>query len=186
MLLTLTVAAGRRRSGGTDAVDLLVGELRRLSDRLDGAGLRATPVEADGFGSALRRRLDPAGRGAPDRPVTLAATAGLAAVAAAGPLCVEERWDRVQIDASVHRAYQVVEWPRSEVPPAWTADLLLALPATRTVCVVFEPVTPRASRRAVERQAAKLDSDEEQRRRAGFRVGAEHGSHPGGTCRPGT
>jgi hypothetical protein len=95
-------------------------------------------------------------------------------VAAAGPLRVEERWDRVQIDASVHRAYQVVEWPRSEVPPAWTADLLLALPATRTVCVVFEPVTPRASRRAVERQSAKLDSDEEQRRRAGFRVGAEH------------
>src|SRR5207244_9983115 len=75
VLLTLTVASGRRRSGGTEAVDLLVGELRRLSDRLAGAGLTATPVDADAFGSALRRRLDPAGRGAPDRPVTLAATA---------------------------------------------------------------------------------------------------------------
>jgi hypothetical protein len=173
VFLTLTVASGRRRSAGTGLVDLLVGELRLISDRLVGAGLTATPVDADGFGSALRRRLDPTGRGAPDRLATLAATTGLASVAAAGPLCVEERWDRVQIDATVHRAYQVVEWPRSEVPPAWTADLLLALPATRTVCVVFEPVTPRASRRAVERLAAKLDSDEEQRRRAGFRVGAE-------------
>jgi hypothetical protein len=43
----------------------------------------------------------------------------------------------------------------------------------RSLCVVLEPVAPRASRRAVERLAAKLDSDEEQRRRAGFRVGAE-------------
>ena len=67
----------------------------------------------------------------------------------------------------------MVEWPRSDVPPAWTADLLLALPVTRTVCVVLEPVAPRASRRSVQRQAAKLDSDEEQRRRVGFRIGAE-------------
>jgi hypothetical protein len=86
---------------------------------------------------------------------------------------MEERWKQVQIDATTHRCYHVVEWPRSEVPPAWTADLLLALPVTRTVCVVLEPVALRASRRSVQRQAAKLDSDEEQRRRVGFRVGAE-------------
>jgi hypothetical protein len=122
---------------------------------------------------ALRQRLDPAGRGSPAHLATLAGASGLAGLAAAGPLCVEEEWKHVRIDGTTHRCYHVVEWPRSDVPPAWTADLLLALPVTRTVCVVLEPVAPRASRRSVQRQAAKLDSDEEQRRRVGFRIGAE-------------
>ena len=172
VLLTLTVHSARSQAC-VELVGILTGELRLLGDRLRETGLIAVPLDARGFGAVLRRRLDPAGRGAPDRSHTLGASSGLATVAAAGPLCVEEHWDHLHVDASVHRVYQVVEWPRAEVPPAWTADLLLALPMVRTVCVVLEPVAPRASRRAVERLAAKLDSDEEQRRRVGFRVGAE-------------
>jgi len=171
VLLTLTVA-GRTRGEGAEVIDTLLSEIRLLTDRLAGAGLSAALLDGAGFAGALRRRLDPAGRGSPGQLAALAG--GVGPLAAAGPLCVEERWGRLHVDGTVHRAYHLVEWPRSEVPPGWTADLLLALPLTRALCVVFEPVGSRASRRAVERLAAKLDSDEEQRRRVGFRVGAHH------------
>lgn len=170
VLLTVTVAGKGRGEAGA-LLDTLIDEVRLLMDRLRGAGLSAMPLDSPGFAGALRRRLDPAGRGSPAQLAALPDGAG--SVAAAGPLCLRERWHWLQLDGTVHRAYHLVEWPRSEVPPGWTADLLLALPLIRTVCVVFEPVGWRASRRAVDRLAAKLDSDEEQRRRAGFRVGAE-------------
>ena len=169
--VTITVA-GRRRGGPPGGVvDALMGEVELLADRLADAGLAATPLDRASFAGALRRRLDPVGRGSAAHLAVLSAAAGT--VAAAGPMFVEERWSRLLVDATAHRAYHVVEWPRSEVPPGWTADLLLALPLIRAVCVVFEPVSLRSSRRAVERLSAKLDSDEEQRRRVGFRVGAE-------------
>lgn len=173
VLFTLTLA-GRPGHPDPEAVDVLAGELGLLAGRLADAGLAATPVGPEAFGIALRLRFDPAGRGSPEALATLAEAAGFAAMAGAGPMCAEEHWDHLRVDATVHRTYHLVEWPRSGVPAAWTSDLLLSLPVVRTLCVVLEPVSARASRRNVERQAAKLDSDEEQRRRAGFRVGAEH------------
>lgn len=170
VLLTLTVV-GRTRGTADEVIETLLGEMRLLTDRLAGAGLSAAPLDRRGFAVALRRRLDPAGRGSPGQLAALPDGGG--PLAAAGSLCVEERWGRLHVDGTVHRAYHLVEWPRSEVPPGWTADLLLALPLTRAVGVVFEPVGWRASRRAVERLAAKLDSDEEQRRRIGLRIGAQ-------------
>jgi hypothetical protein len=170
VFVTVTVAGRGRGRNPDGVVDVLMGEVQLLTDRLADAGLAATPLDPASFGRVMRRRLDPVGRGSADHLAVLPAAAG---TVAAGPMCVEEGWSRLLVDATVHRAYHVVEWPRSEVPPGWTADLLLALPLIRAVCVVFEPVGLRASRRAVERLAAKLDSDEEQRRRAGFRVGAE-------------
>lgn len=173
VFLTLTVAAGGWARGRDRLVDTLLDEAGLLADRLSEAGLEAALINVADMAAVLRKRLDPAGRGSPPHLATLAEPTGLAATAAAGPLCVQESWSGLRIDATTHRCYHVVEWPRSEVPPAWTADLLLALPVIRAVCVVLEPVAPRVSRRAVERQAAKLDSDEEQRRRSGFRIGAE-------------
>jgi hypothetical protein len=54
------------------------------------------------------------------------------------------------------------------------ADLLLYGASVRSVAMCYHPVSPRASQRAILRQSAKLDSDAEQRRRSGFRVGAHH------------
>jgi hypothetical protein len=172
VFVTLTMAASR--GPGLEAVASLVREMDLLAERLTDAGLGTVPMGPDLLSTALRRRLDPEGRGAPEAMADLAAATGLASLAGAGPMCVLEHWDHVQVDSTVHRAYHVIDWPRAGVPAAWMGDLLLALPAGRTLCVVLEPVSPRASRRAVERQAAKLDSDEEQRRRHGFRISAEH------------
>jgi hypothetical protein len=40
--------------------------------------------------------------------------------------------------------------------------------------VHYEPVPPSRSRRAIDRAATRLATDEEQRSRSGFRVGARH------------
>ncbi len=154
--------------------ETLVDPLLLLGTRLAESGLDPVPLDRDGLGFVLRRRLDPHGRGAAGRLASLAQAAGFAPLRAAGPMSTREALGHIRVDATFHRTYQVVEWPRAGVPAPWMADLLLALPPTRTVCVVFEPLTAKASRRAIGRQAAKLDSDETQRRRSGFRVGAEH------------
>ena len=44
----------------------------------------------------------------------------------------------------------------------------------RTVAVHYEPVAPSRSQRAIDRDTVKLASDEEQRSRSGFRIGARH------------
>jgi hypothetical protein len=54
------------------------------------------------------------------------------------------------------------------------SDLLLYGGSVRSVAMCYHPVSPRASQRAILRQAAKLESDADQRKRSGFRVGAHH------------
>jgi hypothetical protein len=68
----------------------------------------------------------------------------------------------------------VAEWPRLEVAADWMQPLVLAAGAVRTLALVAEPVPPRRSHRAIERDATKLASDEEHRRSKGFRVPAAH------------
>jgi len=172
-LVTLTLSPGR---AGDDGAKLaaVAAAIELLTGRLAEAGIDAAPLAPPELASALRSRLDPAASPALRRHRSLAEAAGLVSPTMAGPTCAEEHWGHWQVDSSVHRAYHVVLWPRTALPPHWLADLLLVLPAPRLFSLVFEPVPPRASRRAIDREAARLDSDEEQRRRAGFRVGAEH------------
>lgn len=172
-LVTLTLSAGR---AGDDETRLgsVAAALDLLTGRLTEVGFDTAPLSPPELAAALRKRLDPATRPALRRHRSLAEAAGLVTPATSGPSCAEEHWGHWQVDGSVHRAYHVLTWPRVEVPPDWLADFLLVLPTPRLFCLVFEPVPPRVSRRALDREAARLDSDEEQRRRAGFRVGAEH------------
>jgi hypothetical protein len=78
------------------------------------------------------------------------------------------------VGTSLHRSFWVAEWPRLEVGADWMQPLVLAAGAVRTLALVAEPVAPRRSHRAIERDATKLASDEEHRRSKGFRVSASH------------
>ena len=173
VLLTLVLAKARREDDDR-LVARVVGAVERLSERLQAAGFDISPVDSPELASILRRRLDPAASPAARRHRSLAEIAGLVTPAHVGPSGMEEDWDGLRVDGTRHRAYRVQSWPRGAVQAEWMNDLLLTLPPPRSVCVVFEPVRPLASRRAIERDSARLDSDAEQRRRSGFRVGAEH------------
>jgi len=83
-------------------------------------------------------------------------------------------WRSVRLDQACHRSFWIAEWPRLEVPADWLATLLLHPGGIRSVTVVHEPVPPSRSRRAVDREATRLASDEDERVRRGFRVRAHH------------
>ena len=77
----------------------------------------------------------------------------------------------VRVDRAVHRSWWFARWPRREVPDAgWLAGLINGMDCTRTVSVVFEPIPPSQSDRAVDREVVKREANMESRRRRDFRV----------------
>lgn len=182
VLITVTVdqrRLDRRRNGAGDAqsqaVDALLEQLRLLAARLEVCGLRVNaPLSPAELADVIRRRFDPHGAVSGRRPESLAAAAGVMTARRAAPLATDAAWSHVRVDGSAHRSFWVAEWPRLDVPPNWIEPLLLHPGAVRTVSVVYEPVPPGRSRRQVDREATKLVSDEEQRVRSGFRIGARH------------
>jgi hypothetical protein len=181
VLVTITVDGrllsrqGRHRGRQAAATDVLLEELRLLGGRLTAAGLSVdAPLSAAELADAMRRRFDPHGSVIPERSPSAAAAAGVVTARRAAPLAAKAAWSHVRMDSSAHRTFWVAEWPRLDVPPNWIEPLLLHGGGVRTVSVIYEPVPPGRSRRQVDREATKLASDEEQRARAGFRIGARH------------
>jgi len=182
VLITVTVdqrRVDRRGRGASDAsstaIDALVEQLRLLARRLQAAGLTVDPpLSPAELADVIHRRFDPRAVVLHSGPASLAAAAGVTTAHRARPLAVDVAWSHVRVDSSVHRSFWVAEWPRLDVPPNWVEPLLLHPGAVRTVSIVYEPVPPGRSRRQVDREATKLVSDEEQRARSGFRIGARH------------
>lgn len=171
-------------------VDVVLAETRLLTERLEAGGLLVSdPLSPDEVEAALEARMVPAGGGKDGPPDhgqdrNLAALVGGARWSAATELAPERprwrpkaaraTWLGWQVDGVHHRAFWVTEWPRMEVRGAWMAPLLVWGGGSRSVAVVFEPVPLRASQRAIERQATKLESDRAHREAKGFRVPAGH------------
>jgi hypothetical protein len=185
VLVTVTVnhrQMRRDRRGRGSSLDgaaegAVLDEVRLLASRLETGGFVADgPLSPSETAAVMRSRLDPfaAGPRTPTRGASLASLAGFVSPDNAGPLAVHAAWDHVRVDGAVHAAYVVAEWPRLEVPANWMEPLLLHAGGIRTVAVHYEPVAPSRSQRNVDRETVKLASDEEQRTRTGFRIGARH------------
>jgi hypothetical protein len=180
VLVTLTVDQRRVRArrGPTlvAAIEALGEELRLLTSRLEGAGMNVgAPLSAPALARALRVRLDPTrAAGVLTDLRSLADLAGLDITRRYGPMASENAWTDVRVDGTFHRTYWVAEWPRLEVGPSWLEPLLLHPGGTRTFSVHYEPVAPTRSQRRIDRDTTRLAADEEQRSRAGFRIGARH------------
>jgi hypothetical protein len=166
-----------RHGGDTDTAccEAVLGELRLFAARLEQVGLVvAPPLNPGELARALRVRLDPTISAVLDRRGrTLGELAGQVPPANAGPLATELSWAHWQTDDTYHRVFFVQEWPRSPVGPGFMGDLLLDGGAVRTVAVLYEPRSPRASHAAIRQQAAKLDADSSSRAKRGFRVGRQ-------------
>jgi len=177
-LVTVTVderRIRRRRGDRTPSADaVLLEEVRLLTARLEAAGLHVDPPLGLGeLAAVFRSRLDPhAAPGVAGRR-SLAHLTGIS-TPNAGPIVLRAAWDHVSVDRSVHAAYVVAEWPRLDMAANWMEPLLLHGGAIRTVALLCEPVAPSRSQRQIDRDATRLATDEEQRVRTGFRVGARH------------
>ncbi len=183
VLITVTVGADRvpvpsRHKNNRQAacVEALLGQVDQLSKRCRKAGLAVSdPLSPHELARALRVRLDPTVvRRLDRRGRSLGDLAGLVSPANGGPLATELAWKHWLVDDSYHRTFLVADWPRQDVGPTFMSELILYGQVRRSVVLIYEPVPPRASQKAIEASAAKLGSDEEHRQRTGFRVGASH------------
>jgi len=179
-LVSLTVdlaAMPTRRTRPIDAVagglQLLIEELRLFTVRLESAGLRVDPpLSPAELTMAVRSRSAPFAE-SQHAALSTSLAAGLGVTAAdLAPMAISEEWECVRVDRAIHRSWWVEGWPRSEVPAVWMDLLLLGGVCTRTVSVVFEPVSPSQAARSVDEASVALESAEATKSKHGFRVRA--------------
>jgi hypothetical protein len=176
-LVTVSVDRGRlRQAADPVGVDALLDELQLFTARLERADLAVgAPLGPGELGYAVRLRTDPsASARLTARGERLAEQARVVAPHNLAPVAVNASWRHVRCDQALHRTFWIAEWPRLEMPADWLSTLLLHPGGIRSVTVVHEPVSPLRSRRAVDREATRLASDEDERTRRGFRIRAQH------------
>jgi hypothetical protein len=165
--LTLDMkAAGRAiRSAGhgmRGAAAVLRGEMHTLSTALRAADL--TPGGWYGPGELavlLRSAYDPAVAS------TLERSELGRELASAGPVAVEETWDRLRSDSAFHAVLWISEWPRSQVYPGFLAPILLSSGVRRAFTLLCDPVRADVAARDIRRKKTGYLSDATQRARIG-------------------
>jgi hypothetical protein len=183
VVVAVTVAAvggllrGSLSVGTADRLgQALVSAIEMLRRGLVSAGLEAhEPLDGSELGRLLRARIAPAASAPLGlRGGRLAERLGLVIPASAGPLVMETEWRRLRIDALWHRTWWVACWPRLAVPPSWLEPFLSASGVCRTMTVWFAPTSTHRSRRQIQRDLVKLESDAAVKQERGRRVDARH------------
>ena len=86
------------------------------------------------------------------------------------PLACETRWATFRIGNTWHATYWVAHWPRSAVGGDFLAPLLLDTDTVlRTVSVTMEPIDPLRAHSDAEQALVKVDADDEERAKHGWR-----------------
>jgi len=182
VVLTLTVARdrlGRHRSGAGNAEEHLERGLATSTEALlrglRTAGLAAgdplNPVQTQRL---IRSRIDPVAVSRRATKGRLVDRLALVRGATAGPLALDTSWSHVRVDEAFHRTWWIGTWPRLAVPPAWLEPFLSGGGLTRTMTVVLVPVPTHQSRRRIERDLVKLESDATTKEEKGRRIDARH------------
>jgi hypothetical protein len=186
VIVTVTVARDRLTRGASGGApdDRLVSALHKAVESLARA-LRAAsllagdPLTPSEVATVARTRLDPTRmrrrvEGTPSR-APLADRLGLVEPANAGPVALAATWSALRSDGAHHRTYWIAEWPRLQQHPDWMEPILaFASSGSRALTVVFEPVAPSVSRRRIDRESIKLETDAAAREEKGRRVDGGH------------
>jgi len=182
VVVTITVARERlsRHRAGTGGAEeqlrrALVTSVEALLRGLRSADLAASePLDPDGLQRLIRSRIDPVGARPRPRKGRLVERLALVQSCTAGPVALETDWRHLRTDGAFHRTWWVGTWPRLAVPPAWLEPFLSGAGITRSMTVYFQPVSTHQSRRRIERDLVKLDSDAVTKEEKGRRIDARH------------
>lgn len=181
-VVTITVARerlSRHRAGNGGAHEqlrrALVTSVDALLRGLRSADLAAAdPLDPAGLQRLIRSRIDPVGARPRPRKGRLVERLALVRSSTAGPLALDVDWRHLRVDGAFHRTWWVGTWPRLAVPPAWLEPFLSGGGATRSMTVYFQPVSTHQSRRRIERDLVKLESDAVTKEEKGRRIDARH------------
>lgn len=181
VLLFVTVARGRlgrRAQVGDPEATLaraLCSTVETLLRGLRNAGLGGgEPISPPDLRRLLRTRIDPFGGRPRVTNGRLVERLGLVAPGAEGPMALDTSWRHVHLDGAWHRTYWVVGFPRLPQHPGWLEPFLASAGLCRTLTVFFRPVSAHQSRRRIERDLVKLESDAQTKEDKGRRVDARH------------
>lgn len=181
-LVTITVTRDRllRHRAGKGGADeqlrrALVTSVEALLRGLRSADLAASdPLDPAGLQRLIRSRIDPVGARSRPRKGRLVERLALVGSPTAGPLALETDWRHLRADGAFHRTWWIGTWPRLAVPPAWLEPFLSGGGITRSMTVYFQPVSTHQSRRRIERDLVKLESDAVTKEEKGRRIDARH------------
>lgn len=154
-----------RAAGGglRGASAVLKQEMTTLTSALRAADLSPTGWLTPGeVAVILRSAYDPAAAAALERHGELGRT-----LATAGPVAVNETWDRLRSDSAFHTVLWVTEWPRSLIYPGFLAPVLLSSGIQRTFSLICTPIRADQAARNIRKKKTELISDAAQRTKIG-------------------
>ena len=184
VLLSVTVSRARlvhrRRPSGETGEERLASALREAvntaRNQLMAAGLAVTvPMTAAQIADSVRARISPSEAKRRRTAQALGAPLEGRAFGASGPMAVTETAEHVEIDGRYSASYLIAEWPGRAQSAGWMEPFLRWDGSVdRSVTVLFQPVSPAASDREIDRSLSRLDGDAEVRAKRGMRTSARH------------
>lgn len=156
-----------KAAGGGDngAVEVLLHELNALYAHLGTAAVQMTGMlTPEEVSLMFRVGFEPN----KIRDLTRQAKSGHGSSTDIWPSAVNEEWGYIQTDSAYHASLWISEWPRTEVGADFFAPLLLHTHATRSICMIMEPLAPSKIFHEVETAKTTMMADADLKQRAGF------------------
>ena len=88
-------------------------------------------------------------------------------LATAGPVAVNETWNRLRTDSAFHAVLWVSEWPRSMVYPGFLSPVLLSTGIQRSFSLICTPMRSDQAARDIRKKKVEYISDAAQRAKIG-------------------
>lgn len=166
LALDMRAASRSIRSAGggiKGAAAVLRQEMTTLTSALRTADLRPTAWYTPGqLAIMLRSAYDPQVASTLDRSGDLGHD-----LATAGPVAVDEHWNRLRTDSAYHAVLWVSDWPRSQIYPGFLAPLLLSSGIRRSFTLLCDPVRSDQAARSIRKLRTEYVSDAAQRAKVG-------------------
>ncbi|MFF4520541.1 SCO6880 family protein [Streptomyces bluensis] len=169
--LALDLKAARRlinqAGGGLTGAFAVLSQLTATFDQAaHNAGLTpAGCLTGSEIAAVVRTAYDPEASAALDR--WSASGRPQADPAAAGPVVLVEKADRIQTDTAHHAVFWIENWPRIETSPGFLHQLLFASGVRRTLSLTYAPKGLDAALKDVQRKKATVIADAAERQRKG-------------------
>ncbi|MEU3597200.1 SCO6880 family protein [Streptomyces sp. NPDC006798] len=169
--IALDLKAARRlinQAGGglTGAFAVLTQLTATFDQSVRNAGL--TPggwLSAPEIAAVIRTAYDPKAGAALDQWST--SDRPQADPAAAGPVVLVEKADRIETDSAHHATFWIENWPRIETSPGFLHQLLFTSGVRRTLSLTYAPKGLDAALKDVQRKKATVIADATERQRKG-------------------
>lgn len=166
----------RQAGGGLDgAAKVLMDRAGQLEDTLAAAGVDVHGwLPARTVAHLVRTAFDPAFKAAADNRPDDVNDGGGVDPAVAGPSALVDGWSAVRHDSGWSTTLQVVRPPSRPTAGDFLAHLLVGVPATRRMSLLYVPTPMATAERRAQSQQVTTESEQTLRARFGFSTSARH------------